>query len=144
MPRAGPVVAGGSVGDGCALPSAGGSHGAPRHLPAPPRPRPSQRPLLAGAGCAPARSRLPSRPSVRAALRFAYCSAPRTAGACPTQGRSRGLWGAPVFHYADFPASTQRGAAVPVGVLSRVRVSVLRIGVEHPWPTRPVPAEPVF
>lgn len=70
-PSAGPVGAGGSVGDGCALPSAGGGHGAPQRFSAPARPRPPQRPLLAGAGAAPAGRRLPPCPAVRPALRAA-------------------------------------------------------------------------
>lgn len=106
-PSAGPVGAGGSVGDGCALPSAGGGHGAPRRLPAPPRPRPPQRPLLAGAGAAPAGRRLPPRPAVRAALRTAL-RAPRLGrGGCYKRRPP-----AVLFRQAH-------GAALRVGVLAR-------------------------
>lgn len=109
----------GSEGDGCALPSAGGGHGAPRRLPAPPRPRPPQRPLLAGAGAAPAGRRLPSRPAVRpspaprseprSALR-----APPPAGACPAPAGGRR--GCEKRQSSAAPSQGARSAALPSGV----------------------------
>lgn len=108
------VRAGRSVGNRCAIPSAGGGHGAPRRLPAPPRPRPPQRPLLAGAGSAPARSRLRHRPAVRPspALRSALrrptpASAPRGGGGGCEERRISTV----LFRQAH-------GAALLVGVLA--------------------------
>lgn len=121
--------AGGSVGDGCPLASAGGGHGAPRRLPAPPRPRPPQRALLAGAGAAPPGGRLPRRTPVRAALRSAPRlsaprSAPRPARASPppggpgvcvggalTSAPCRGWWGGGVCWGTGGRASPVRGEA---------------------------------
>lgn len=110
----------GAVGDGCALPSTGGGHGAPRRLPAPPRPRPPQRPLLAGAGAAPAGRRLPSRAAVRprSAPLSGLRSAPLPpAGACPAPPGGRR--GREKRQYSAAPSQGARSAALPVGVFAR-------------------------